>query len=222
MFKHNPLPFSPTLTQKNIRGARFYETDTGKRYPSVTTVLSCVEKPGLEAWKKAMGPNKAKKEADRCSKRGTAVHEIIEHYLYNEEDYLEGRDQELQRLFNRIRLRLNKIDNIKCLEQYLYSDTLQMAGCVDCIGEYDGTLSVIDFKTSNGSKHEDMIQDYFLQCTAYAIMYSELYSDLIEDIVVIITPEKSNTMPMVFKRKIHDYIAPLLQRIDEFKAKQNG
>lgn len=222
MFNHTPQPYAPTLFQKNFRGKRWYETETGERYPSITTVLACEEKPALEAWKRAMGSKRAAKEAERCSRRGTLVHGIIEQYLSNNPDHLKDHEYDFVKLFNRIKMHLNKIDNIRCLEQYLFSKRLGIAGCVDCVAEYNGVLSVIDFKTANGAKHETDIQDYFLQCTAYAIMYGELYNDCIEDIVVIITPEKSNTMPMVFKRKIDDYVAPLLQRIAKYNGMHNG
>jgi hypothetical protein len=217
MFNHNSIELTEPIQRKTIKGQRWYQVSEGIRYPSVTTVLSCVEKPGLNAWKQAMGKDKSSKEMTRCADRGTAVHEMIEKYLLNQPNPTESHEQSNINLFNKIKTRLKKIDNIRCQERSLYSHMLKLAGSVDCIAEYDGVLSVIDFKTSNGGKSEDMIEDYFLQCTAYAIMFAEMFDIFIEDIVIIIAPEKSNTMSMVYKKKINTYVAPLLKRIAKFK-----
>ena len=214
-FVHTNIPQFEELDAKIVNGQRWYTTPDEKKYPSVTTVLSDKPKPYLEAWRQSLGPKKADKETKRCADRGTAVHLLAEKYLNNEEEFLKGEKPEYIRLFNQIKLRLNKINNIRAQEIPLYSDKLEIAGRVDCVGEYEGTLSIIDFKTSNNNKDESMVEDYFLQCTAYAIMYHELFGEAIEDIVVIIAVEKG-MMPMVYKRKIDDYVVPLLERINTF------
>lgn len=203
-----------TVTKK---GSRWYNTPNGP-YPSVTTILSHGgDKQWLADWRNMLGPKKADKESKRCADRGTAVHEMCELFLMNKDvdEVVRGRQREHVALFNQIRMALRKIDQIRAQEVALWSDQFKIAGRVDCIAEYNGTLSVIDFKTSNGMKDESMIEDYFLQCTAYALMYFELYNEPIEDIVVIITSEKG-LMPLVFKRKIDDYVAPLLARVNKF------
>lgn len=217
MFKHTNVPSFDELSTVTKRGKRWYVTPSGEKYPSVTTVLSSEEKPGLKAWRDALGSTKAAKETKRCADRGTAVHEMIEHYLNNVDlsDVTNGHTSANVRLFNQIKARLKKIDNVRIQEVPLYSDRLQLAGRVDCVAEYDGTLAIIDFKTANNNKDLDMVHDYFLQCTAYAIMYSELFDEAIEDIVVIIGVEKG-IVPMVYRKKIDDYIAPLLKRIRKF------
>ena len=52
------------------------------------------------------------------------------------------------RMFQSAKSTLNRINNINCLETFLYSHYLGLAGRVDCIAEFDGELAVIDFKTS--------------------------------------------------------------------------
>jgi len=214
-FVHTNIPQFDELHAEIVHGQRWYTTPSGTKYPSITTVLSDKPKPYLEAWRQSLGPKKADTETARCATRGTAVHLLAEKYLNNEEGFLKGEKPEYIRLFNQIKLRLNKIDNIRAQEIPMYSDKLTLAGRVDCVGEYEGTLSIIDFKTSNSNKDADMIEDYFLQCTAYAIMYHELFGEAIEDIVIIIAVEKG-MMPLVFKRKIDDYVVPLLERINTF------
>lgn len=215
MFTHINTPSYTELKSRMKRGKRWYKTPDGIELPSVTTVLGVEPKPAVEAWKQALGGKKAKREMDRCSTRGTAIHEMCEHYLNNDETFADNRDASLVRLFNKMRVRLKKIDNIRVQEVPLYSHSLGIAGRVDCVAEYNGVLSIIDFKTADRPKTEDMVEDYFLQCTAYAIMYSELFDEAIDDIVVIIAAE-NGAMPQVYKRKIYDYAKPLMKRIRKF------
>lgn len=221
-FTHIEVPEVRELTAEMIHGRRYYTTPEGNKYPSITTVLGAKGKDWLNNWRNMLGAEKADKETQRCADRGTAIHDMIEKYLENEEEPTKGYSREHVGLFNQVRLRLNQnVNNIRIQEAPLYSDRLGIAGRVDCIGEYEGKLSVIDFKTSNGNKTSDMIEDYYLQCTAYAIMYYEMYGVLIEDIVIIMAVEKG-MMPLVFKAQIYDYIDPLMERIDYFNNLVKG
>ena len=221
MFVHTKTPAITELEAKITNGKRWYTTPSGIKYPSVTTILGAKEKPYLEAWRQSLGPKKADKETKRCSDRGTAVHKISEDYLNNVENPAKGHEALNVKLFNQLKFRLDKINNIRAQEVPLFSHRLKIAGRVDCVGEYDGVLSIIDFKTSNGNKDEQMVEDYFLQCTAYAIMYEELFGEFIEDIVVLIAVEKG-IMPMMYRKKIDDYVEPLVNRINMFYKKEKG
>jgi genome maintenance exonuclease 1 len=218
MFTHINTPTITELDAKITKGQRWYTTPTGKQYASVTTVLSDGPKPWLEDWRNSLGHSAADKETKRTADRGTAVHLLAEKYLNNEEGFTKGIPVDYVKLFNQIKIPLNRIDNIRAQEVPLYSDDLRLAGRVDVVGEYEKVLSIIDFKTSNNNKNDEMVEDYFLQCTAYAIMYYELFGEAIEDIVVIIAVERG-MMPMVYKRKIDDYVVPLLKRINTFYEK---
>jgi genome maintenance exonuclease 1 len=79
---------------------------------------------------------------------------------------------------------------------------------------WNGKLSVIDFKTSNKQKEEENIQNYFMQCTAYALMFSELTGMWIDDIVVLIATGEGEAQ--IFERRIDDYVKPLMQYIDKY------
>ena len=68
----------------------------------------------------------------------------------------------------------------------IYSKKLTVAGQVDCIAEYNGKLSVIDFKTANKERNDEWNKNYYIQCTAaYAIMYEEIFGAPIEQIVIL-------------------------------------
>ena len=154
MFIHTPpkIAFPELRVEQSATGKRFYVTPEDNKYPSITTMLGHKEKPWLNEWKTMLGPDKAAKETKRCADRGTAIHEMAEKYLDNEEGFTKGYASEYVRGFNQLKMRLNRVNNIRLQEAALYSDTLKLAGRVDCIGEYDGVLSVVDFKTSNNNK----------------------------------------------------------------------
>lgn len=218
MFNHLEKPQLPDLQSKTTpSGVRHYTTPDGLVYPSITTVLGHKEKPWLKEWQKSLGVDKAKKEQQRCADRGTAIHEMAEKHLNNDENATKGYDVQHVKGFNQLRTRLGKIDNIRAQEIALWSDRLRIAGRVDCIAEYDGKLSIIDFKTSNNNKDRGMIEDYFLQTTAYAIMWHELTGEPIEQLVILMTVEKG-MVPLKFVETIDKYVKPLVERIREYES----
>ena len=221
MFNHlNKLDIID-LKSETVHNKRWYTLPDGSKVPSVTTILGQKEKPKLLEWRNSLGSKKADKETQRCADRGTAIHLIAENYLKNNENHSKGQKTEYVRLFNQLKLRLNKIDNIIAQEIALYSKRFKIAGRCDCIAEYEGVLSIIDFKTSNNNKDLEMIEDYFLQATAYALMCYEQYDLAVEDIVILIAVEKG-MVPLVFKAKIDNYIKPLIERINMYYKTLEG
>lgn len=215
MFLHTNVPKFEELQTKTIKGLRWYVTPERNVYPSITSVLSTEEKPHLLAWKQALGTEKASKETLRCSTRGTAVHLMAERYLNNEQFPCRDQPPEYVKLFNQLKFTLNRINHVRIQEVPLYSDEFRVAGRTDCIAEYDNVLSVIDFKTSNNNKSENMIEEYFLQETFYALAYYEMFGEEINQIVTLIAVEKG-AVPLVIKKSITPYIVPLQQRITKF------
>lgn len=222
-FIHGNEPPLIELSEEMVFSKRFYVTPEGNKYPSVTTVLSSTgDKSWVDAWKEQVGSAKAQAIMERATKRGTAVHDMIERYLKNEPHPADGHERANVGLFNQIKLLLNRrIGEIRAQEVPLYSDSLRIAGRVDCVAEYDGVLSIVDFKTStNPKKDAESIHDYFLQCTAYAVMYYEMYGVPIEHLVIVMAVENS-MVPMIFKGEIFDYLEPLQQRVNSYyKRKQ--
>ena len=96
----------------------------------------------------------------------------------------------------------------------MYSKKLTIAGQVDCVAEYNGKLSVIDFKTANKERQESWIENYFLQTAAYAIMYEETFGTPIEQLVVMLASEDGTSQ--IFVKNRADYEKELVKAIDGF------
>ena len=187
----------------------------GTRLPSVTTVIGAKGKQAIMEWRKRVGEEQANKISRQASSRGTNLHTLCEKYLNNDEKYFMSAMPDAFQMFKSIKPLLNKIDNIHYQEQALWSVKIGMAGRVDCIGEYDGVLSVIDFKTSKRVKNKEDIDNYFAQCTAYAMMYEELIGKPVDQLVVIMAVE--NDEPLVFIEKTEEHINTLLEYITFYK-----
>jgi len=201
----------PKTKGKRIDGMRFYEVD-GKAFPSITTVLGAIPKPGLDAWRKSVGEEAAKWEMNRAARRGSAVHTLVEQYLKGET--LSIRDVLPLGMFKLLKPYLDQVDNIHCLEQIMYSKNLTIAGQVDCIAEYNGKLSVIDFKTANKERVDSWNENYYIQCTAYAYMYEELFGTPIDQIVILQAGEDGSAKSFI-KNKA-DYKDKLEKAIKDF------
>jgi genome maintenance exonuclease 1 len=193
-------------------GKRYYTLPDGTKLPSVTTVLGAQKKASIMAWRKRVGEEKANAISRKASGRGTNVHTLCERYLNNES--LGDIMPDAKEMFVSIKPILNRINNIHYQEQTLWSTQLGMAGRVDCIAEFDGELSVIDFKTSAKVKSKEDIQDYFQQVTAYALMYEELIISPIDQLVIIMAVE--NSMPLIFIEKTENHIQGLVETIDYY------
>ena len=219
-FTHAPIPDEqiPEVFTETINRKRFYVTPDGNKYPSITTVLGGRAKEGIMAWRKRVGEDVANNIMRTAAKRGTAVHELCENYLNNEE--LGNQEVLPLAMFTLLKPELDNINNIVMQEGGLYSDKWGIAGRVDCIAEYDGKLTVIDFKTSTKEKKEEWIENYFIQCTAYCEMFEERYGRAIDQIAVLIVCEDGGVQTFVKDKK--DYLPLLQPAIDEFWAEQDS
>lgn len=197
-------------------GKRFYTLPDGTSFPSVTTVIGAKPKPGIIAWRKSVGEEVANRICAVACNRGTKVHELCENYLNNEP--LGSSMPDALQMFQSIKPILNNINDVWYQEQALYSKTLGMAGRVDCVGHYNGVLSIIDFKTSKKPKKVEDIGDYFLQTTAYAIMVKEMLGVTIHNSVIIMAVQDDE--PLVFESKTKDHMKGLLESIQYYRKNQ--
>ena len=170
---------------------RLYETPEGKRYPSVTTVLGkMMDKSALETWRKRVGEEEAARVSARASTRGTNFHTMCENYVLGND--IDASMPHNMMMFNQIKKVLDeKVDMVRATECTLFSDHLKLAGSCDLIANYDGRLSIIDYKTSAKRKRKDWIEGYFLQASLYSYMLWEMTDILVKDIVIIIGVDDS-------------------------------
>ena len=177
-----------SLPTENIDGKRYYITPTGEKYPSVTSVTGLLNRDGIKKWRKRVGEKTANKISTQAARHGTSAHQLFEDYIRNDnfEEKFKGAMPTTQQAFISLEKELNQIGVVHGLESPLYSHNLQLAGRVDCIAEWHGKLSVIDFKTSAKPKNPEWIQNYFIQETAYAKMFEELTGETIHAIITMI------------------------------------
>lgn len=206
MFKHvDHGVVLPTLTRETTESGRKYFTPEGNAYPSITTVLSIIGKEAIIAWRKRVGEEEANKVSRQASTRGTAVHKLAEDYVDNKPDWKGKHMPANIATFNSIKPILDeKLDNIWMQEVFLYSDKLKCAGQVDCIGEWEGVLSIIDFKTSRRVKKKEDITNYFIQMCFYAAAFLERTGIAIKQAVVVMAVDDNE--PLIFKVNTYEYL----------------
>ena len=209
----------PEIKATTTDGVRLYETPEGNKYPSITTVLSVRNKKGLFEWRKRVGDDVANYVARKAANRGTSVHHMCEDYINNDFDEEKHKKKFLPYvLFNQLRESvLQKIDNIYAQECGLYSDKYKVAGRVDCIAEYDGKLSIIDFKTSSKERSDDWNESYYIQASAYAEMFEERTGIEINQVAILVVTEDGVVQEFVKNKK--EYLPLLSDVIKEWKVK---
>lgn len=216
MFKHELIEL-PKLERVDSPDGRRYINPEGIAYPSVTTVLGATaDKSGIEEWKKNVGEEAAAFELMRAGNRGTAMHDLCERLIRNQDIDLRREMPVPAQLFAQLRpLLLEHIDNIRGIELPLYSDYLKIAGTADLVAEWNGTLAIIDYKTSNKPKKSDWITDYWLQCAIYAIAFEERTGIPINKLVILMAVEQS-VKPLVFEGTRKEWQDMAIRRIGAF------
>ena len=209
------------MPAKIVNGKRVYLTPDGDKFPSVTTVISnnAQKMAGIAKWRERVGMEEANRISARSTKRGTTYHSIVEDYFNNKLEIDQYKDSPLPTvMFYQSVDTLNRINNIYLQEAALYSKHLELAGRVDCIAEFDGELSIIDFKTSATPKREEYLTDYFVQETAYACMLQELYDVSVKKIVTIVACENGETQVKVLPPK-KEFFIKLMGYIQEYQER---
>jgi CRISPR/Cas system-associated exonuclease Cas4 (RecB family) len=214
MFEHDPIEFKEVETT-TMKGGRYYGTPKGW-YPSVTTVLGILSKKGIAEWRRRVGDAEADRISTQAARRGTNVHQMCEDYVDNNLDKSLFLPHE-RAMFNSIKKVLDKrVGKVRAQECALYSDYLGIAGRVDCIAEFDGKLSVIDYKTAGKLKKKQYIGNYFQQASAYCVMFEEMTGIPIDQIVIVIGVENEDEA-QVFVEKRDNWIFKMIDTIKLYK-----
>lgn len=211
-----------TLTEDTGPSGRWYVTPNGNRYPSVTTMLGATsdkeKAEGLRAWRERVGEAEAAAITARAAGEGTRLHSTLEKIITNQWTPF----QQSQLLPN-IKSLLNQmvpvleshVTAIHGSELALYDDGIRLAGRTDCLCSWDGVYTILDFKRSNKPKTEDMIEDYFLQTTAYALM-AESHIGIEIPTVTIVMGVANGSGPLVWHLEKDKYISRLVERIARY------
>ena len=179
----------PDLERVEENEMRFYKDSNEDLVPSVTTVLDATgDKSGITQWRRKVGSAQADAIVQESTLIGSAVHEAIENYLLGKSwnKFTDDRNGFLAKSISSkfIASCLDGIDEVWGLESGLILDGLY-AGTADCIGVYKGLPAIIDFKTAKKLKRKDWIEDYFLQCSAYANAHNVMFETSISDLVIL-------------------------------------
>jgi len=221
MFKHVDIKI-PSLERETIDGVRYYDTPDGQKLVSITSVISHINREKFREWRARVGNEEANKVTKRATSRGTDMHTLIEHHLKNEE--LPEVQPLSEFLFKQAKPELSNINNIHAIEQSLFSKELGIAGTVDCIAEYNGELAIIDFKTSAKPKPEKWVEDYYVQCAAYACMLAELTGIMVKKFVIIMSCEdgECKVYEQYDKGKYIKLLSEYIREFVEFKLQSYG
>lgn len=208
-----PREFTDLESVTHPDGRRFYTTPDGRVYPSITTVLSAGSKGHLDEWRKRVGEEEALRVSTRATLRGTRFHKLTEDYLNNQPVKPHLLDAQNFTAFKPV---LHRINNIRIQEVALYSHYLRLAGRTDCIGDFDGKLSIIDFKTATQPKRPEWIYNYFKQAAGYAIMWEEMTGIPIGRLAILISVDDDE--PQVFVERRDAWAKGLIVARDAWEA----
>ena len=216
-FNHIPVNFTQSeLIEKD--DGHYYQTPSGVIYPSITTMLQKTQtqekQQSLQNWREQ--EIAADYITQQAAVVGSETHKLIENYLNGEEIFEKFRLLS-EAHFNNLLPFVDKINDIHGIELRLYSDKMKLAGTSDCIANYDGKLSIIDYKTKRSNQREEWLTDHFIQATSYGEMFKELTGIKVEQIVILVSSEKNTRME--FMKNPDDYLSLLEQRIDQFYSK---
>ena len=212
----------PELKRQESDKGRFYLDSKNHPVPSVTTVLNKTsnKEDSIQQWRNRVGEEEANRIIKQSTDIGTMVHEALELYL-NEQEWRNFSDNEDGVLAERmtekfIESGLNSITEVWGLEVGLILDGLY-AGTADCVGKINGVPSLIDFKTARKMKKREWIEDYFLQCCAYANAHNVMFDTDINQIVIlmidrnlifqefIVKPTEFNILTRLWKKRLIEF-----------------
>lgn len=228
-FKHSLISGLPHLEQVTLPVGRYYRHPNGNRYISVTTALGTVtdKKDYLDRWRKSVGEEEAAGIARNAALKGTDLHEMLENYVSNQPNYSRGYSPVAKQLFNDLKPYLDSnIDEVYGIELKLFSDTLKLAGTADLVCKWQGRPAIVDYKNARNPRTEDQIKDYYLQSTAYSIMFEELTGIKTDRFVILMAVR--NNPPQIWMGKRSDHINKVLEmkeninevfaRIDDYES----
>lgn len=208
----------PKIQRIDSPNGRRYKTPGGSLYPSVTTIFSVYDNKHIQEWKEKVGEEQANKIANAAAKRGTYIHERCEELIkginITQAPFAKMLYWDQWLNFKPL---VEQIGKVYANEAPLFSDYLQVAGTVDCVGEWQGKRSIIDFKTSSRYKAKEDIETYWMQCAAYAVMWEERTGMPITNLVILMSVEDDH--PLCYNSHRDEWIHKFIDLRKEFRNK---
>ena len=203
----------PKLEQIEINGVRHYTAEDGSietPYPSVTTVLGAdpSKNAGLQKWRERVGEEEANRVSHMATTRGTAVHQIMEDWILGQEPKTKPMPIHMDTAAGLKKFADAHFGTVKLVEGQLFSHELRTAGTVDLVAEFDGEMAIIDWKTANWPKKRNQINNYFMQESAYAVMFEERTGIPVTKLVTLVAYNDGTQM---FVEKRDDWIGGFLE-----------
>jgi len=116
----------------------------------------------------------------------------------------------------------NKLDEIWGCEATLYYPG-KYAGAADCVGVYENKETIIDFKQSNKPKKDEWIDDYYLQCAAYALAHNTVYeSNITQAVILLCTKDNMFQRFLIEGDRLKDYQNKFLEKVEQFYAQRRA
>jgi len=215
----NPLYNYEKFKRVESNGSRLYDTPGGK-VASVTTILDkTADKTFLIEWRKRVGEQQANQISKESSGLGTLMHLHLENYVLGKPRPTGNnlvQQMATAMADTMIKEAFPNVDEVWGIEASLYYPGLY-AGTSDMIGVWKGKPAIIDHKTSKKPKKKEWIQDYFLQCCAYAMAHNEVHGTDIRTCAINIIDRDAKLQSFVIEDDEFDhYCVEWTKRVDQF------
>lgn len=215
----NPKFQYQPLKRVESNGSRLYETPAGK-VASVTTILDGTkDKTHLMEWRKRVGDAEANRISKEAAGLGTLMHTHLENYVIGKPRPAGNNTVQVMATAmadTMIREAFVNVDEVWGIEAALYYPGLY-AGTSDMIGVWKGKPAIIDHKTTNKPKKKEWIEDYFLQCCAYALAHNEVHGTDIRTCAINIIDRDAKLQSFVIEDDEFDfYCTRWTERVDQF------
>jgi len=210
-----------SIDRSSVNGKRLYQTPTGEKVPSVTTILDATKpaeaKKALNEWRKRVGHQRAQQITTEAANRGTRMHTYLENYVLDGVIKDKGNNPygwaSHDMAVEVINKGLVNADEFWGTEVPLYFPGIY-AGTTDCVGVHKGAPAILDFKQANKPKKVEWITDYFLQLTAYAEAHNEVHGTNINKGVILMCVKPTEIEPGKYS-KAPEYMEFIIEG-DEF------
>ena len=216
--KHNDKYNYVSASRIEDQGTRLYDVN-GTRLPSVTTILGRTkDQQFLKEWKEKVGETEAERIKNLSSRRGTAMHKFLEHYILGTGyDDLTGLGQTAKAMAQKvIEIGLAPVEEYYGSGVTLYYPGVY-AGSTDLVFVHNGKDTVVDFKQSNRPKKEEWIEDYFMQIAAYCMAHDYVHNSNIEQgVIMVCTPDLYYQEFVVNGAELRQWKHRFLKRLDMY------